>query len=237
MAKDIGIPASDGRSATDGGAAAFVPATQDVERLAEAARSCRGCELYRDATQTVFGAGPHRARVMMVGEQPGDQEDRSGLPFVGPAGRLLDQALAEARIRREDVYLTNAVKHFRFKSTDPGKRRIHAKPSAGHIAACRPWLAAEIDAVQPEIVVVLGATAAQALLGNSFRVTAYRGELLDWPAAGAAFAEHDWSVRHALATVHPASVLRADSASRRAARTALVDDLRAVARWLARVKR
>jgi len=214
------------------GAERFVPATGDLAVLADAARVCEGCELYRDASQTVFGAGPRAARVMLVGEQPGDQEDRAGEPFVGPAGRVLDRALSDAGIVRDDAYVTNAVKHFRFKSTASGKRRIHQKPSAANVSACRPWLAAELQAVQPQVLVVMGATAAQSLLGNAFRVTRQRGELLDWPPAEGPFANDVTDIAHAIATVHPSSVLRADEESRRAAYDALVADLRVVARVL-----
>jgi DNA polymerase len=211
------------------GAARFVPDSRDIGELASAAEHCEGCELYRDATQTVFGAGPRSARVMLVGEQPGDQEDRAGEPFVGPAGRVLDRALADAGIVRDDAYVTNAVKHFRFKSTASGKRRIHQKPSAGNVSACRPWLAAELTAVQPTVLVIMGATAAQSLLGNQFRVTQHRGELLDWPPADGPFAGDHTAVEHVIATVHPSSVLRADAEARRAAYNALVADLRVVA--------
>jgi uracil-DNA glycosylase len=162
-------------------------------------------------------AGNPRAPLALVGEQPGDVEDRQGTPFVGPAGRLLQKALADAGIGEEDVYLTNAVKHFRF--TERGKRRIHRPPDLGHISACRPWLVAELRIVDPKLVVVLGATAAKALLGNSFRVTQHRGELIEDPDGARAF----------LATVHPSSVLRAPGDERERARQALVDDLRVAA--------
>jgi DNA polymerase len=211
------------------GAAPFVPDTVDLRTLSSAADSCRGCDLFRDATQTVFGEGRRASGVMLIGEQPGDQEDRAGQPFVGPAGRLLDRAMAEAGIDRSAAYLTNAVKHFRFKSTESGKRRIHAKPTAGQVTACRPWLVAEIHAVRPQVLVVLGATAAQSLLGNRFRVTAHRGEVLGWPPPEGPFIGDDTPVRHVLATVHPSAVLRADEQSRRAAYRALVDDLRVAA--------
>jgi DNA polymerase len=221
------MAASTGRA--EPGAARFVPDSHDIGELAAAAEHCEGCELYRDATQTVFGAGPRSARVMLVGEQPGDQEDRAGQPFVGPAGRVLDRALAEAGIDRGDTFVTNAVKHFRFKSTASGKRRIHQKPSAGNISACRPWLAAELRAVHPEVLVIMGATAAQSVLGNTFRVTQHRGEVLGWPPAEGAFADDEADVQHVIATVHPSSVLRADAESRQAAYDALVADLRVVA--------
>lgn len=146
------------------GAEAWVPAEGGLAALREAAPGCRGCELWRDATQVVFSTGPRSAGLMLVGEQPGDQEDRTGEPFVGPAGRVLDDALEAAGIRREDVYLTNAVKHFRHEPAAPGKRRIHAKPAVGHIVACQPWLEAELEVVSPKVVVCLGATAARAVL-------------------------------------------------------------------------
>jgi uracil-DNA glycosylase len=164
-------------------AAAFVPASTDLAGLRSAAESCRGCHLYADATQVVFGAGPASARVIMVGEQPGDAEDKQGEPFVGPAGKLLDRALAEAGIDRSLVYVTNAVKHFKFTRAAAGKRRIHATPDRVEITACRPWLIAEFAAVRPTGVVVLGATAAKALFGPSFRVTKSRGEVLPWRGA------------------------------------------------------
>ncbi|WP_158887223.1 UdgX family uracil-DNA binding protein [Amycolatopsis anabasis] len=198
-------------------ASEFVPDTRELSRLRSAAATCRGCGLYRDATQTVFGDGPGNARVLMVGEQPGDYEDRAGEPFVGPAGRLLDRALAESAIDREQVYVTNAVKHFKFVRAERGKQRIHKKPSRTEIVACRPWLLAELDATRPELVVFLGATAAQALLGSSFRVTRERGNLLDLPERPA----------KALATVHPSSVLRAPD--RQAAYADFVADLRVAA--------
>jgi len=150
-------------------AADFLPPSRNLDDLAEAAQQCRGCELYRNATQAVFGEGDRSARLLMIGEQPGDQEDLQGRPFVGPAGRLLDECLVEAGIDREDVYLTNAVKHFKWKPQ--GKRRLHAKPTVREIKACRPWLDAELEIIRPAVVVCLGATAAQALLGTSFRLT------------------------------------------------------------------
>jgi uracil-DNA glycosylase len=177
--------------------------TSSLKALREEAAHCTRCDLYKRGTQTVFGEGSRRARVMFVGEQPGDQEDRQGRPFVGPAGRLLDRALEAAGIDRDDVYVTNVVKHFKWEPR--GKRRIHQKPNAGEIAACRPWLEAEVAAVRPEIIVCLGATAAQALLGRSFRVTKMRGQPVPSPLA-----------RFAMATVHPSSVLRApDDEARR----------------------
>ena len=190
--------------------------------LRRAADGCRGCELYREATQAVFGAGSRRADVMLVGEMPGDQEDLEGKPFVGPAGRLLDDALEAATLPRDEVYLTNAVKHFRW--TPRGKRRMHKTPAARHVEACRPWLQAELLVVKPHVIVCLGATAAQALLGRSFRVLKQRGKFVD--------SELELPV---LATHHPAAVLRAPSSEDRAAkRLELVGDLQRVARRLHR---
>ncbi len=197
-------------------AAAFVPATTDLDALRAAAPACRGCPLHEPATQVVFGRGRASARLMLVGEQPGDVEDRLGLPFVGPAGRLLVEALDAAQVDRSDVYVTNAVKHFRF--TVRGNRRIHATPDAYEVAACRPWLVAELAAVRPELVVLLGATAAKTIYGPSFRVTQQRGTVMDWP-------EPDGP--RALATIHPSAVLRAED--RDTAMAGLVADLRVVA--------
>ncbi|HVW44504.1 MAG TPA: UdgX family uracil-DNA binding protein [Amycolatopsis sp.] len=202
-------------------ASPFVPESHALSRLREASRSCRGCGLYENATQTVFGAGPPDARVLMLGEQPGDREDREGEPFVGPAGHLLDRALVEAGVDRDEVYVTNAVKHFKFVRAERGKQRIHKKPSRGEVIACRPWLIAELDSVRPDLVVLLGATAAQALMGPSFRVTEHRGTRLDAPDE---FGGHSAFV---LATVHPSSVLRAPD--RATAYAALVADLKAAA--------
>jgi DNA polymerase len=185
--------------------------------------ACRGCPLYRGATQAVFGEGSERARVMLIGEQPGDSEDLAGRPFVGPAGRLLDEALAAAGIPRDDAYVTNVVKHFKF--TQRGKRRLHDKPTRYEISACKPWLDGELEAVAPAIVVVLGATAAQALLGPAFRVTKERGVERETPLA-----------RHTFAIVHPASVLRApDDEARRQAREDFVTDLQTVGACYRRV--
>jgi uracil-DNA glycosylase len=184
-----------------------------LSELRERAAGCRACELWKTGTQTVFGEGPEKARVMMVGEQPGDREDIEGRPFVGPAGRLLDDALEKAGIDRSDVYLTNVVKHFKWRPR--GKRRIHQKPNAEEIAACRPWLDGELEAVGPEALVCLGATAAQALLGRSFRVSRQRGELVDSPLAPIV-----------TATVHPSSILRApDEEARHEAMDDFVGDL------------
>jgi uracil-DNA glycosylase family protein len=190
---------------------------ETLPAVRELARACRACDLWKCGTQTVFGEGPSRARLMFVGEQPGDQEDRSGHPFVGPAGQLLDRALAEAGIDRATVYVTNVVKHFKWEPR--GKRRIHKKPNGVEIAACRPWLDAEIRLVRPHAIVCLGATAAQALLGKSFKVTARRGELIPSPLAALV-----------MATVHPSSLLRApDDETRRLETKRFIDDLRVVA--------
>jgi uracil-DNA glycosylase family protein len=205
-----------------GSAADFIPPRPTLAKLREAARFCRGCKLWTVGTQTVFGEGPQRARVMIVGEQPGDEEDKQGQPFVGPAGRLLDAALEEAGIDRGSVYVTNAVKHFKWERGAKSTRRIHKKPNDGEIRACRPWLDQEMKLVKPEVVVCLGATAAQALLGKTFRVTKSRGQRVSAPFADAVFA-----------TVHPSSVLRApDSRARAEARAAFVSDLKKVARFL-----
>jgi uracil-DNA glycosylase len=176
-------------------AATYLPETRNLTALREAAKHCEGCPLFQNATQTVFGLGPASAQVMMVGEQPGDVEDRQGKPFVGPAGRLLDQMLEEAGIPRPKVYLTNAVKHFKW--TPRGKRRLHGKPNSREIFACRPWLEAELAAIEPELLVLLGATAAQALLGSQFRITRERGQPRSSPWA-------PWT----MATYHPSAVLR-----------------------------
>jgi DNA polymerase len=204
------------------GMATEVPAHAGLRELAVAAARCTACELYERATQTVFGAGPDKARVMLVGEQPGDVEDRRGEPFVGPAGRMLDRALDEAGLARNEVYLTNAVKHFRWKSTASSKRRLHQRPGATHIAACHPWLDAEITAVRPRIVVAMGAVAAQSLFGSSFRLTQHRGELLDWP-------DPHTTVEAAVATIHPSAILRAGE-KRKEMQAGFVADLRLASR-------
>jgi uracil-DNA glycosylase len=198
------------------------PNAEELDELKAAAAHCEGCELYQNATQTVFGRGAANARVVFVGEQPGDVEDKQGLPFVGPAGRLLREAVDDAGIDASSVYITNAVKHFRFELR--GKRRIHQNPGPAHITACRPWLVSEFALLKPELVVVLGATAAKALLGPSFRVTKSRGQLMSWPAS--AHHPEDFPVAEiqALATIHPSAVLRADD--RDAAYRGLVDDLK-----------
>lgn len=164
-------------------AADFVPDRHDLDELSTAAHSCKGCDLYVNATQTVFGEGSPNADIMLVGEQPGDQEDKAGAPFVGPAGKLLDKALAAAQIDRDRLYVTNAVKHFKFTLPERGKRRIHKTPSRTEVVACRPWLFAEMMTVQPDVVVLLGATAAKSLMGNDFRLSAHRGEALHLPVA------------------------------------------------------
>jgi len=176
-------------------AAPWVPATHDLAKLRAAAPACRGCELYEHATQVVFGEGPPDSKVVMVGEQPGDEEDQKGHPFVGPSGRLLSKAMHEAGLDREKIYVTNAVKHFKF--IERGKRRIHAKPNGIEISACRPWLEAELASIEPELVVCLGATAAQSLMGRDFRITAARGK----------FFPHVWA-KELVATVHPSAILR-----------------------------
>ncbi|MGE5689092.1 MAG: UdgX family uracil-DNA binding protein, partial [Pseudomonadota bacterium] len=199
------------RPVTSDSAAALVPSEPTLPTLRETAGSCRACPLWRTGTQTVFGEGDATARAMLVGEQPGDREDREGRPFVGPAGRLLDEALEEAGIDRSLAYVTNVVKHFKW--TPRGKRRIHQKPNRGEIAACRPWLEAELAVVRPDVLVCLGATAAQALLGRDFRVTRRRGEPVETELAPVA-----------LATVHPSTILRADGADRDAEYAAFVGD-------------
>jgi DNA polymerase len=181
----------------DDSAAALIPERPSLNKLREAAAGCKACPLWEDATQTVFGEGSARADVVFVGEQPGDREDLEGRPFVGPAGQLLDQALDEAGIDRSKVYVTNVVKHFKWKPQ--GKRRIHQKPNWREIAACRPWLDAEVAVLKPRVLVCLGATAAQALLGRDFRVSRQRGELVDSPLAP-----------NTIATVHPSSILRVE---------------------------
>ncbi|WP_307164779.1 UdgX family uracil-DNA binding protein [Streptomyces rishiriensis] len=200
----------------------FVPRRGGLPALRRAAADCRGCPLHRDATRTVFGAGAADARVMLVGEQPGDQEDREGRPFVGPAGKLLDRALAEAGIDPGEAYVTNAVKHFKFTRAEPRKRRIHKAPSLREMTACAPWLAAELAVVEPELIIVLGATAGKALLGSGFRVGQVRGTLLEEEIHGRS--------ERLVPTVHPSSVLRADD--REGAYQGLVQDLRTAARIL-----
>jgi uracil-DNA glycosylase family protein len=201
------------------------PGRLSLPKLAAAAQGCRGCDLYKRATQAVFGEGPSKALVMMVGEQPGDREDLQGKPFVGPAGAVLDKALAAAGINREVVYVTNAVKHFKWEAR--GKRRIHSKPSAREVRACQPWLEAEIATVRPQVVVAMGATAARSLLGPAFRLTKHRGEFIEGTL---------WAPL-VTATVHPSSILRApDDAARREAMAAFIADLKVVAQRLATVQ-
>jgi DNA polymerase len=216
-------------------AAEFVPAGADLDGLRRAAAGCRGCDLWQGATQTVFSKGPVTARVVLVGEQPGDVEDRRGEPFVGPAGKLLDRAIAQAGLDPAQVYTTNAVKHFKFTAVPGGKRRIHATPDAAEIGACRPWLVAEFALLDPDVVVALGATAAKALFGPSFRVTRSRGTLLPWPASAAHPDDFDRAGEEegafALATIHPSAVLR--SQNRDEAFAGLVADLGVAARALA----
>ena len=203
---------------TTGTAAQFFPANADLTlaQLREAAASCRACDLYKHATQAVFGEGAEQSEVMFVGEQPGDQEDLQGRPFVGPAGKLLDRAMEEAGIDRSLAYVTNVVKHFKWQAR--GKRRIHQKPSWAEMTVCRPWLDAELAVVKPRVLVCLGATAAQALLGRQFRVTRQRGEVIESPLAP-----------NVIATIHPSAILRADEPFRESEYAGFVDDLRKVA--------
>jgi uracil-DNA glycosylase len=198
-------------------AAPLVPDRPSIPKLKEAAAGCTACPLHETGTQTVFGEGTSKAEVMFVGEQPGDQEDLQGEPFVGPAGKLLDKALEEVSIDRSQVYVTNVVKHFKWQAR--GKRRIHQKPNWSEVAACRPWLEAELEVVEPRVLVCLGATAAQALLGRDFRVSRQRGEPVDSDLA-----------EHVMATVHPSSILRADEDRRELEYRAFVDDLKTVAK-------
>jgi uracil-DNA glycosylase family protein len=198
-------------------AAEYLPDRLSLPALRDAAAVCHGCDLWRAATQTVFGEGAGDAEVMFVGEQPGDQEDQQGRPFVGPAGRILDKALDEVGIDRTHVYVTNAVKHFKWQPR--GKRRLHQKPNWAEMTACRPWLEAELELVKPRVLVALGATAAQALLGRQFRVTKQRGELVDSPLA-----------EFVTATIHPSAILRAED--RDAEYAGFVDDLNKVAALL-----
>jgi uracil-DNA glycosylase family protein len=209
------------RAAATGSAADFIPERLSLPALREAAAGCRGCHLWEVGTQTVFGEGAADAEAMFVGEQPGDQEDKAGKPFVGPAGRLFDEALEAAGIDRSTTYVTNAVKHFKWQAR--GKRRIHQKPNWAEMTACRPWLEAEIAVVKPRVLVLLGATAAQSLLGRDFRVTKHRGELLESDLAD-----------YVTATVHPSSILRGEPEERKSAFAAFVDDLRVVASALER---
>jgi DNA polymerase len=210
------------RLAPETSAADFVPESRSLRALRQAAAECRGCSLYRDATRTVFGEGPRGATLMLVGEQPGDREDIEGEPFVGPAGRVLAQALEGAEIERGEVYLTNAVKHFKWRPR--GKRRLHQTPRAGEVEACKPWLEAELAAVRPVALLALGATAAKALFGSSVRVTRDRGRLIESPLAPLA-----------ALTIHPSAILRLrDHDEREEALGGLVEDLRYVAREMAK---
>jgi uracil-DNA glycosylase len=222
-AGDVGVKSLIKHSPTEskrGKEAAMPPLKpQTLAGLRRAARDCKACDLWKNATQTVFGEGSPEAKIMFVGEQPGDQEDMAGRPFVGPAGKILDQALREAGIDRSDVYVTNVVKHFKWTPAQRGKRRIHKKPRYSEIDACRPWLDAELESVKPEVLVCLGATAAQAILGKDFSVTRQRGQLVDSSLALKVFA-----------TVHPSSILRApDPAARREQMQEFVRDLARIA--------
>jgi len=207
-------------------AAPLVPQNATLEKLREAAAGCRACDLWKKGTQTVFGEGAAHASVMFVGEQPGDKEDLAGHPFVGPAGRVLDEALAAAGIERSGVYITNVVKHFSWVPDERGKRRIHKKPRYSEIQACRPWLNAEIAVTRPQVIICLGATAAQALLGREFSVMRQRGKPVQSSLAP-----------YVIATVHPSSILRApDDASRREQKQAFVRDLQVAARYIRKLR-
>jgi DNA polymerase len=224
------MPTSQPRTGADAAvsAAAFVPPRATLSQLAGAIPACHGCDLAElDGTRPVFGEGPRDARMALVGEQPGDVEDRRGRPFVGPAGKLLDRALEEVGIERDQVWVTNAVKHFRYRSDGGGQRRIHATPETHHVLACRPWLAAELNLIRPEVVVILGATAGQSLVGPSFRVTKMRGRLLPGPAGSGA---------RMVATLHPSAVLRTPPDARDEAFAGLVRDLAVAASALGRTQ-
>ncbi len=202
------------------GAGKFLPAGRSIQELRAAAATCKGCELWRNATQTVFGDGSDHAKMLLIGEQPGDQEDLTGIPFSGPAGQLLDRALVDSGIDREEVYITNAVKHFKWLPR--GKRRLHQKPNGREIAACRPWLVTEMEAIEPRVLVCLGATAARAVLGKITKISEHRGEFL----------ESDLGSR-IVVTVHPSSILRIeDSDMRQVAMRHFIDDLRTARRSL-----
>ncbi len=208
-------------------AAAFVPEEGDLATLARAALGCEGCDLYERASQTVFGEGPADAEVVLVGEQPGDSEDRQGRPFVGPAGRLLDSALGDAGLSHDRAYVTNAVKHFRWKpAPSGGKRRIHQRPDQWQVSACRPWLDAEFARLSPQVVVTLGATAGQALFGSSFRIGGVRGQTLSWRS------RPDGDELTVVPTVHPSSVIRIQGAERDEAYASFVKDLQVAAALL-----
>jgi DNA polymerase len=211
-----------GKDQSKDSAAEFFPTRKSLKAFGDAAADCKACDLWKRGTQTVFGEGTRRAEVFFVGEQPGNEEDLTGQPFVGPAGRLLNDALAEAGIDRTQTYVTNVVKHFKWEPR--GKRRIHKKPNAGEIAACRPWLEAEISLVKPKVIVCLGATAAQALLGPKFRVSKQRGQFIESTLAP-----------YIMATVHPSSILRApDDETRHAEKRRFIDDLKKVARVISK---
>ena len=200
----------------------FVPARPTLPQLRNAAKKCRGCRLWKFGTQTVFGEGPRDASIVIVGEQPGDQEDRTGHPFVGPSGRLLDAALEAAEVDRSKAYVTNAVKHFKWEERPGTKRRIHKKPSDAEVVACHPWLEAELEVLAPRVVVCLGATAAQSLLGKQFRVSTQRGKVMKpWGATPVV-----------IATVHPSAVLRAPGPERAAAERDFFRDVKKVARYV-----
>ena len=208
-------------------AAEPLPSRLSIAELTEAARTCKACNLWKHATQTVFGEGPSTAEIMLVGEQPGDQEDRAGHPFVGPAGKVLERALEQAGIDRSDIYITNVVKHFKWEAASRGKRRIHKKPRESEIEACRPWLESELEAIRPRVLVCLGASAAQSLLGKDFRVSRERGKSVASPLAP-----------QVVATVHPSSILRAqDDESRESQMKSFVEDLKLVARLAKNAKR
>jgi DNA polymerase len=216
--------AARGQPAVTGSAADFIPPAPTLRKLRAASARCRGCHLYMVGTQTVFGEGPETAAVMIVGEQPGDQEDRAGHPFVGPSGKLLDRALDDAGIDRAEVYVTNAVKHFKWERGAKGQRRIHKKPNDAEIRACHPWLEEELRLIEPQVIVCLGATAAQALMGKAFRVTKERGKAIPAPFGGVV-----------IASVHPSAVLRAPSGEQRAqAEREFFADMKKVAQYLAK---
>jgi len=215
------LPAKSSKRAASS-AAALIPKSLSLPSLKTAAADCRACDLWEKGTQTVFGEGRRQAKLMFIGEQPGNEEDLTGKPFVGPAGRLFDEALAEAGIDRQQAYVTNVVKHFKWEPR--GKRRIHKKPNSLEIAACHPWLEAEVALIKPEIIVALGATAAQTLLGSKFRVTKQRGEFLESTLAA-----------YVMATVHPSSILRApDDEMRRLEYRRFVDDLKKLSRVISK---
>jgi uracil-DNA glycosylase family protein len=205
----------------------LIGGSTSLAKLRRAAHDCKACDLWRNATQTVFGLGPSKAKIMIVGEQPGDQEDLAGLPFVGPAGKILNEALREAGIDQKQVYVTNVVKHFKWSPAERGKRRIHKKPRYSEIHACRPWLDAELRVVRPRILVCLGATAAQSLLGREFSVSRRRGELVESPLAP-----------YVVATVHPSSILRApDATARQSQMQEFIRDLKKIANLAVTEKR